>query len=85
MVREHLSDAQDELPAPPQPGAAPAQTDAVKELRRELDAMVIQAERAQALPPDALHDLKLLAHQCKQMLSASSLISKDATQIRLPV
>ncbi|MDR5812895.1 FUSC family membrane protein [Caballeronia sp. LZ033] len=85
MVREHLAAAQDELPAAPQPDAAPAQSDALKELRRELDAMVIQAERAQALPPDALHDLKLLAHQCKQMLSASALISKDATQIRLPV
>jgi hypothetical protein len=54
-------------------------------LRRDLDKMVVDAERAQSLSADALHDLKLLAHQCKQMLTASSLIGKDAAQIRLPV
>ncbi len=28
--------------------------------------------------------MKLLAHQCKQMLTASALIRKDASVIRLP-
>ena len=85
IVRDNLASAQEELPANPRPDAPPAQADALKELRRELDAMVVHAERTQALPADALHDLKLLAHQCKQMLTASSLIGKDAAQIRLPV
>ncbi|BAN22711.1 FUSC family protein [Caballeronia insecticola] len=85
VVRDNLAFAQDELPAAPKPDAPPAQTDALKELRRELDTMVVAAERAQSLPADALHDLKLLAHQCKQMLTASTLIEKDAAQIRLPV
>ncbi|WP_250862617.1 hypothetical protein, partial [Caballeronia sp. INML3] len=73
------------LPEPAREEATPANADDIKELRRELDAMVTNAERTQALPADALHDLKLLAHQCKQMLTASALISKDAAQIRLPV
>ncbi|WP_321791732.1 FUSC family protein [Caballeronia sp. J97] len=85
IVRDNLADAQDELPAAARPDAPPAQADALKELRRDLDRMVVDAERAQSLPADALHDLKLLAHQCKQMLTAASLIGKDAAQIRLPV
>jgi hypothetical protein len=28
--------------------------------------------------------MKLLAHQCKQMLAAAALIRKDASVIRLP-
>jgi hypothetical protein len=84
-VRDNLADAVGELPAAPKPDAPPAQADALKELRRDLDKMVVDAERAQSLSADALHDLKLLAHQCKQMLTASSLIGKDAAQIRLPV
>ncbi|SAK68729.1 membrane protein [Caballeronia pedi] len=85
VVRDNLAGAESELPAAPRPDASPAQADALKELRRDLDKMVVEAERAQSLPADALHDLKLLAHQCKQMLTASSLIGKDAAQIRLPV
>ncbi|SAK66547.1 membrane protein [Caballeronia fortuita] len=85
IVRDNLAGAEGELPAPAKPDAPPAQADALKELRRDLDRMVVDAERAQMLPADALHDLKLLAHQCKQMLTASSLIGKDAAQIRLPV
>ncbi|BBU27125.1 hypothetical protein BTHE68_08590 [Burkholderia sp. THE68] len=85
VVRDNLAGAEGELPAAPKPDAPPAQADALKELRRDLDKMVVDAERAQSLPADALHDLKLLAHQCKQMLTASSLIGKDAAQIRLPV
>jgi uncharacterized membrane protein YccC len=83
VVRDNLSEAQQALPEPS--ADAPATPpDAIKDLRRDLDAMVISAERAQSLPADTLHDLKLLAHQCKQMLTASALIGKDATQIRLP-
>ncbi|MFM0049913.1 FUSC family protein [Caballeronia grimmiae] len=80
IVRDNLSDAQaaisDDDGAPP--------SDAIKDLRRDLDTMVAAAERAQTLPADAIQDLKLLAHQCKQMLTASTLIRKDATQIHLP-
>ncbi|KND52709.1 putative membrane protein [Candidatus Burkholderia verschuerenii] len=88
IVRDNLSDAQSALPEPEvsTDGDAPApRADAIKDLRRELDAMVTSAERAKTLPADALHDLKLLAHQCKQMLTASALIGKDSAQIRLPV
>ncbi|SAK49217.1 membrane protein [Caballeronia hypogeia] len=84
IVRDNLFGAESELPAPPKPDAPPAHADALKDLRHDLDKMVVEAERAQTLPADVLHDLKLLAHQCKQMLTASSLIGKDAAQIRLP-
>ena len=84
IVRDNLAAAESELPATPRPDAPGAQADAIKSLRRDLDTMVVDAERAQSLPADALHDLKLLAHQCKQMLTAASLIGKDAAQIRLP-
>ncbi|AET88691.1 MULTISPECIES: FUSC family protein [Caballeronia] len=83
-VRDNLAGAEDNLPAAPQPDTPLAQAEALKALRRDLDKMVVEAERAQSLPADALHDLKLLAHQCKQMLTAASLIGKDAAQIRLP-
>ena len=85
VVRENLAGAEGELRSPPDSDAPPAQADALKTLRRDLDKMVVDAERAQSLPADALHDLKLLVHQCKQMLTASALIGKDAAQIRLPV
>ncbi|EKS68226.1 MULTISPECIES: FUSC family membrane protein [Caballeronia] len=85
IVRDNLAEAEGELPAAAKPDAPPGHADALKQLRRDLDKMVVDAERAQSLPADALHDLKLLAHQCKQMLTASSLIEKDAAQIRLPV
>ncbi|SAK61119.1 membrane protein [Caballeronia catudaia] len=84
VVRDNLAGAVDDLPAAPQPDSPLAQADALKELRRDLDKMVVDAERAQSLSADALHDLKLLAHQCKQMLTAAALIGKDAAQIRLP-
>ncbi|WP_250450965.1 FUSC family membrane protein [Caballeronia sp. ATUFL_M2_KS44] len=74
IVRDNLSDA----------GSLVSSDDAIKKLRRDLDTMVATAERAQTLPADAIQDLKLLAHQCKQMLTASTLIRKDAAQIHLP-
>ncbi|WP_250471977.1 FUSC family membrane protein [Caballeronia sp. GAFFF1] len=80
VVRDNLSEAQAVVSE--EDGAA--SPDAIKTLRRDLDSMVAAAERAQSLPADAIQDLKLLAHQCKQMLTASALIRKDATQIHLP-
>jgi len=80
IVRDNLSDAQ----AVVSEADGATTIDKAKELRRDLDAMVAAAERAQSLPADAIQDLKLLAHQCKQMLTASALIRKDAAQIHLP-
>jgi uncharacterized membrane protein YccC len=80
VVRDNLSEAQ----AVVSEEDGVASPDAIKTLRRDLDSMVAAAERAQSLPADAIQDLKLLAHQCKQMLTASALIRKDATQIHLP-
>lgn len=79
VVRDNLSEAQ--AVVSDADGASVFDT---KDIRRDLDAMVAAAERAQTLPADAIQDLKLLAHQCKQMLTASALIRKDAAQIRLP-
>jgi uncharacterized membrane protein YccC len=80
VVRENLEQAE--------AGNAPPtnQTDVVRQLTRELDSMVIEAEKApdSAGKAEAVSELKLLAHQCKQMLAASFLIRKDASVIRLP-
>ncbi|GAB2881509.1 hypothetical protein GCM10027093_16020 [Paraburkholderia jirisanensis] len=80
IVRENLSLAE--------AGTAPPtdQADISKLLTRELDTMVVEAEKAQESKDkaDALNELKQLAHQCKQMLAASYLIRKDASVIRLP-
>ncbi|AOI57109.1 FUSC family protein [Burkholderia diffusa] len=60
------------------------QLDATKQLTRDLDAMVVSAEKSDAVGAELTHDLKVLAHQCKQMLASSLLIRKDASVIRLP-
>ncbi|WP_042299175.1 FUSC family membrane protein [Paraburkholderia kururiensis] len=78
IVRENLSAADDGI-APPADHA-----EITKRISRELDAMVVEAEKSPDCPADAVHELKLLAHQCKQMLAASWLIRKDASVIRLP-
>ncbi|CAN7263335.1 FUSC family protein [Caballeronia sp. LjRoot34] len=78
VIRDNLTQAQDGVPAPED------QAEQSKLLTRELDSMVVGAERAQDIPVDAVQDLKLLAHQCKQMLTASLLIRKDASLINLP-
>ncbi|WP_158936616.1 FUSC family membrane protein [Burkholderia sp. S171] len=78
VIRDNLTQAQDGVPAPEDQG------EQSKLLTRELDSMVVDAERAQDIPADAVQDLKLLAHQCKQMLTASLLIRKDASLINLP-
>ncbi len=77
-VRDNLTEAE--------MGSAPAadQGEQIKLLNRELDAMVVVAEKSPDYSADAVQDLKLLAHQCKQMLSAAAQIRKDASVIRLP-
>jgi uncharacterized membrane protein YccC len=78
VIRDNLAQAQDGVAAP---ADQPEQT---KLLTRELDSMVVGVEHAQEVSGDAVHDLKLLAHQCKQMITASFLIRKDASLINLP-
>jgi uncharacterized membrane protein YccC len=78
VIRDNLTQAQDGVPAPED------QAEQSKLLTRELDSMVVGAERAEDIPVDAVQDLKLLAHQCKQMLTASLLIRKNASLINLP-
>lgn len=60
------------------------QLDASRQITRDLDAMVVSAEKSDAVGAELTHDLKVLAHQCKQMLASSLLIRKDASVIRLP-
>jgi uncharacterized membrane protein YccC len=78
VIRDNLTEAE--------AGSAPPadQGEQVKQLSRELDAMVVETEKSPDYPADAVRDMKLLAHQCKQMLAASALIRKDASVIRLP-
>ncbi|HZZ13268.1 MAG TPA: FUSC family membrane protein [Paraburkholderia sp.] len=78
VVRDNLTEAEAGNPAPPD------QTEQIKLLARELDAMVVGTEKSPDYSADAVNDMKLLAHQCKQMLTASALIRKDASVIRLP-
>ncbi|MBN3767494.1 FUSC family membrane protein [Burkholderia sp. Ac-20365] len=77
-IRDNLTQAEEGTPPPAD------QVDISKQLTRELDAMVVEAERSPDYSPDAVHELKLLGHQCKQMLAASFQIRKDASVIRLP-
>ncbi|MGU7772531.1 FUSC family protein [Burkholderia sp. MR1-5-21] len=60
------------------------QLEATRQITRDLDAMVVAAEQSDAVSAERTHDLKVLAHQCKQMLASSLLIRKDASMIRLP-
>ena len=78
VVRDNLTEAET--------GTAPAadQSEQIKLLGRELDAMVVETEKSPDYSADAVHDMKLLAHQCKQMLSAAAQIRRDASVIRLP-
>jgi uncharacterized membrane protein YccC len=55
-----------------------------KQLASELDSMTVGIEQSGTRSAEFVQDIKLLAHQCKQMLSASSLIRKDACAIHLP-
>ncbi|WP_133649161.1 FUSC family protein [Paraburkholderia flava] len=78
LVRDNLSAAENGTALPAEQG------DAAKPMTRDLDTMVVEAEKSSTWSADAVHELKLLAHQCKQMLAASSQIRKDASVIRLP-
>jgi uncharacterized membrane protein YccC len=77
-VRDNLTEAEAGTPPPPE------QAEQIKLLNRDLDAMVVETEKSPDYPAEAVHDMKLLAHQCKQMLAAAALIRKDASMIRLP-
>jgi uncharacterized membrane protein YccC len=77
-VRENITCAQKGEPPPAD------QVETTKQLTRELDAMVVDIERAGAQSAEFVGEIKLLALQCKQMLAASFLIRKDAGVIRLP-
>ncbi|WP_153100638.1 FUSC family protein [Paraburkholderia hayleyella] len=78
LIRDMLTQAES--------GAAlPAdQASLSKQMARELDAMVIEVEKTAEASADAIAELKQLAHQCKQMILAATLIRKDASVIRLP-
>ncbi|CAB3730629.1 hypothetical protein LMG24238_05699 [Paraburkholderia sediminicola] len=84
-LQRALSAVRDNLTEAEAGSALPAdQAEQIKQLSRELDAMVVETEKSPDHPADAVHDMKLLAHQCKQMLTASAQIRKDASVIRLP-
>jgi uncharacterized membrane protein YccC len=78
VVRDTLTEAEAGTAAPAD------QAELTKQISRELDAMVVEAEKSADYSADAVHELKLLAHQCKQMLAAANQIRKDASVIRLP-
>ena len=78
VVRDNLTEAEAGTPLPAE------QTEQIKLLNRELDVMVVETEKSPDYSADAVHDMKLLAHQCKQMLTAAALIRKDASMISLP-
>jgi uncharacterized membrane protein YccC len=78
LVRENLSAAEAGTALPAE------QSEQIKLMNRELDTMVVETEKSPDYTADAVHDTKLLAHQCKQMLAASAQIRKDASMIRLP-
>ncbi|RZF31370.1 AraE protein [Paraburkholderia sp. UYCP14C] len=78
LVRDNLSAAEAGTALPAE------QSEQIKLMSRELDVMVVEAEKSPDYSADAVHDTKLLAHQCKQMLAASAQIRKDASMIRLP-
>ncbi|CAB3777766.1 FUSC family protein [Paraburkholderia fynbosensis] len=78
VVRDNLTEAEAGTPLPAE------QAEQIKLLSRDLDAMVVETEKSRDYSTEAVHDMKLLAHQCKQMLAAAALIRKDASVIRLP-
>ncbi|WP_322053738.1 FUSC family protein [Paraburkholderia bannensis] len=77
-VRDNLVAAEAGTPVPDD------QIEMTRRLTRDLDTLVVETERALGAASELTQDLKLLAHQCKQMLAASWLIRKDASLIHLP-
>jgi uncharacterized membrane protein YccC len=69
------------VPAP-RPVPAAEALGRTRELNRSLDAMVVSAEGQYGAPAEVVQELKLLVHQCKQMISASWLIRNDACLIQ---
>jgi len=63
--------------------AASALLEQERALNHELDEMVVSAEQADENSA-MVHELKLLVHQCKQMIAASWLIRRDTCKVRLP-
>ncbi len=77
-VRDNLAAAEAGAPVPDD------QIEITRRMTRDLDTLVVETERTLGATNDLAQDLKMLAHQCKQMLAASWLIRKDASLIRLP-
>ncbi|WP_028219145.1 FUSC family protein [Paraburkholderia oxyphila] len=77
-VRENLVAAEAGTPVPDN------QTEITRRMVRELDTMVVETERTLGPASEFAQDVKLLAHHCKQMLTASWVLRKDASVIRLP-
>ncbi|KAG0188994.1 hypothetical protein DFQ28_004027 [Apophysomyces sp. BC1034] len=84
-LRRALGIVHDNLVQAEAGAASPADQAAIaKQLNRELDEMVVDAERTRSTSSDVAQELKGLAYQCKQMVGASFLIRKDAGVIKLP-
>jgi uncharacterized membrane protein YccC len=91
MIDENLAHAEAAMQTPPSFEATsssnPAQThETTKAIIHALDLMVVEAEKTEIDSSQAsrAQELKLLAHQCKQMMATSKLVAKDACAIRLP-
>jgi len=78
-IRQHLSDAEAASASVTTPAMPSLQS-----LAQALDDMAVSAEKADETSSEEIHDVKLLAYQCKQMLRSSSLIRQDANAIHLP-
>lgn len=78
-----LGDVRDNLLQAERGGTASTIVD-LRDITRALDSMVVAVEKEGTANADAIQDLKLLAHQSKQMIAASRFIRKDVASIRLP-
>lgn len=70
-----------------QAAAAATLQEQERALTRALDEMVVGAEKihgGHGAPAELVQELKLLVHQCKQMISASWLIRRETSKMRLP-
>ncbi len=77
-----LGDVRDNLVCAERADATPLPD--LNELTLAIDSMVVAVEKEGQASPEVIQDLKLLAHQSKQMIAASRLIRKDLAAIRLP-
>jgi len=67
---------------PPADSAAATLQEQERSMTRELDAMVVSAEAKLGSSTETVQELKLLVHQCKQMISASWLVRHDTSKMR---